>query len=176
MRTRSALSLFRASPKLLLPMRRRDAFTLIEICLAVVIALLIVFVAVPSVSGLFREQKLKRTYEAFDDFVRQAQMRSVTERRTFLILWGEAGLTLEPEEPTEEDITAEVQQFAFTDDASFVIERPIALQKKAPQEWTFWRSGTCEPAIVSYKGDAGSWVVKYEPLTARGTFLEQTIK
>ena len=40
-------------------------------------------------------------------------------------------------------------------------------------EWPFWRSGTCEAVVASYRGPAGSWVVKYDPLTVRGTVLEE---
>jgi Tfp pilus assembly protein FimT len=157
-------------------MRRTSGFTLIEICLAVAIGLLIVTMMVPSVSGLFAEQKLKRSFEDFDKFVRTAQLKSVTERRDYVMLFEEDGISLEPANPTEEDATAEMDHFALADGADIALERPVALQKNPPMEWSFWKSGTCEPAVVSYKGEAGTWVVKYEPLTARGTFLEQQTK
>ena len=157
-------------------MRRTSGFTLIEICLAVAIGLLIVTMMVPSVSGLFAEQKLKRSFEDFDKFVRTAQLKSVTERRDYVMLFEEDGISLEPANPTEEDATAEMDHFALADGADIALERPVALQKNPPMEWSFWKSGTCEPAVVSYKGEAGTWVVKYEPLTARGTFLEQQVK
>lgn len=157
-------------------MRRPSGFTLIEICLAVAIGLLIVTMMVPSVSGLFAEQKLTRSFEDFDRFVRSAQLKSVSERRDYVMLFEEDGISLEPANPTEEDATEEMDHFALAEGADIVLERPVALQKNPPMEWAFWKSGTCEPAVVSYKGEAGRWVVKYEPLTARGTFLEQQTK
>ena len=69
-----------------------------------------------------------------------------------------------------------MDHFALAEGADIVLERPVALQNNPPMEWAFWKSGTCEPAVVSYKGEAGRWVVKDEPLTARGTFLEQQTK
>jgi hypothetical protein len=44
---------------------------------------------------------------------------------------------------------------------------PAALSARHPAEWIFWPSGTCEPAIVQFKGYAGSWTANYLPLTAR---------
>jgi hypothetical protein len=42
---------------------------------------------------------------------------------------------------------------------------------KPPAEWTFWPNGVCEPVVVSYKGPAGRWQARFDPLTAHGTFL-----
>ncbi len=152
-------------------MRRISGFTLIEICLAVAIGLLIVTMMVPSVGGLFAEQKLKRSFEEFDRFVRSAQLKSVSERRDYVMLFADDGISLEPANPTEE-----MEHFTLPDSADIVLDRPVALQKNPSMEWFFWKSGTCEPVVVSYKGEAGRWVVKYEPLTARGIFLEQQVK
>ena len=154
------------------PMRREEGFTLLEICLAVAIGLLLLGLAVPSMAGLFAEQKLKRTFDDFDAFVRRAQMRSVAERRGFVMVWEPGAITLEPLEPTEEDASAEVDQFVIPEGGEFALQRPAALIKDPPMEWPFWRSGVCEPVIVSYRSDAGTWMVQYDPLTVRGTFLE----
>ena len=155
-------------------MRRHDGFTLLEICLVIVIGLMLLTLAVPGFESLFAEQKLKKTFEDFDEFVHLAQKRSVTERRTFVMVWHEGGITLEPEEPTDADKEAETVQFAIEDGSELTIERPAALEKEPPMEWPFWRSGTCEPVVVSYKGEAGTWTAQYDPLTVRGTFLEKS--
>jgi type II secretory pathway pseudopilin PulG len=157
-------------------MRRCSGFTLIEICLAVLIGLLLVTLMVPSVAGLFAEQKLKSSFEEFDKFVRTAQMRSVSERRDYVMVFEEDGITLEPADPTEEDAANETERFIVPENADITLERPVALQKNPPMEWPFWRSGTCEPVVVSYAGDAGTWVMKYDPLTVRATTLEQLVK
>lgn len=157
-------------------MRRCSGFTLIEICLAVLIALLLITLMVPSMAGLFAEQKLKSSFEEFDKFVRTAQMRSVSERRDYVMVFEEDGITLEPADLTEEDAENEMERFTVPENADITLDRPVALQKNPPMEWPFWRSGTCEPAVVSYTGEAGKWVMKYDPLTVRATVLEQEVK
>ena len=154
-------------------MPSRSGFTLIELCLAVVIGLLIVTMLIPSVSGLFVEQKLQRTFEEFDTFVRNAQMKSITERRDFVLVFEEGGVSLEPDEPVEEEVGAEFPHLAMPEGADIVLARPVALQKTPLMEWHFWKSGVCEPAIVSYTGPLGTWTVQYDPLSARGTVIEQ---
>ena len=154
-------------------MSRRGGFTLLEICLAVMIALMLVAIAVPSIQDLFAEQRLKKSFERFDEFVRKIHFRAVNERRAFAMIWDGAGILVQPDEPTEEGSEQEAERFEFTD-GPIALERPVALVKNPPVEWLFWRSGTCEPAVLHYKGDAGTWPVRYDPLTVRGTFLDQS--
>ncbi len=154
-------------------MRARDGFTLLEICLAIVIALLLLGLALPLIGGINSESKLNATLERFDDFARQAQLLSVSERRAFVMVWDEAGISIEPESPLAEDRDKDWPRLDFEKDEVLNIERTAALEEKPPMEWPFWRSGTCEPIVATYSGPAGSWVVKYDPLTVRPTVLEQ---
>ena len=163
-------------------MSRRDGFTLLEILLAVSIALIFLTMAVPTVQGLFADRRLKKTYEDFDDFVRRAQARAVEERRAFVLIWDEGGITVQPDSPTEEDSVGDGDYFTFTD-GIFSLERPSATQlnkrfnieQKLPVEWLFWRSGTCEPVVVHFEGEAGTWTARYDPLTVRAAY-ESEIK
>ena len=158
-------------------MSRRDGFTLLEILLAVVIALIFLTMAIPSVEGLFAEQRLKKSFEEFDDFVRRAQTRAVEERRAFVLIWDEGGITVQPDSPTEEDSVGEGDYLTFADGV-FSLERPAAEQLhkrfniggKLPVEWLFWRSGTCEPVVIHFEGDSGKWSARYDPLTVRAAF------
>ena len=156
-------------------MSRRDGFTLFEICLVIVIVLLISTIALPSVRNLFEEQRLDKTFEQFDDFVRRVQMRAVKERRAMVMIWDGEGITVQPDEPTAEDSAGEADYFPFGD-GTFALERPAALEKKPAVEWLFWRSGTCEPAIIHFEGGPGSWTVQYDPLTVHGAFLDREVK
>ena len=94
-------------------MSRRDGFTLLEICLVIMIVLVLFGLAIPSVNGLFAEQRLKKTFEQFDDFVRRTQMRAVKERRGMVMIWDGEGITVQPDEPTEEDTAGAGDYFAF---------------------------------------------------------------
>ena len=59
---------------------------------------------------------------------------------------------------------------------AFKLHRPAALLRPAPDVWTFWPNGTCEPAEIAFDGAAGTWLVNYDPLTARATFLKSEVK
>jgi len=147
--------------------QRIRAFTLIEIALSIFILLLILVLAVPSLSGVIANRRLKQSLDNFNQLVRQAQERSVTERRAYLIVLGKNSILLRPEvfgEGEEEKPTAVLG----VSKGSWVrVSLPAALTGKPPAEWIFWPSGTCEPAIVQFRGPAGAWTANYSPLTAQ---------
>lgn len=155
---------------------REQGFTLFEICLAIMIGLLIVSLSVPSIRGVVAEQNLKASFEKFDEFVRKAQQRAVSERRTYVLVWEEQGVSLRPLEPKEEERGAEGERLSLNEGETLFIERPAAMVKKPEAQWAFWRSGLCEPVIIAYDGPEGTWKVEYNALTGRGTFLEQDFK
>lgn len=157
-------------------MSRSHGFTLLEILLALCIGLLLITIAIPSVSGMLREQKLKQSFEEFDEFVRQAQTRSVTERRTYAMVWDETGIDLRVADTTRDESEPEKTRFSFEEGAEWALDRPAALVKKPVWEWPFWRSGTCEPVVVHYRGSAGTWSVEYSGLTAQGRFIAMEVK
>ena len=148
-------------------MQRFRAFTLIEIALRIFILLLILVLAVPSLSGVVANRRLKQSLDSFNQLVRQAQERSVTERRAYLIVWGKNSAQLRPEvfaEGEEEKPTAVLR----LGKGSWIrISLPAALLGKPPAEWIFWPSGTCEPATVQFRGPVGGWTANYSPLTAQ---------
>ncbi len=158
------------------PMSRPQGFTLLEIMLAIVIGLLLMGVAVPSVIGLMREQRLKETYEQFDDFARAAQTEAVKKGKTMVMIWDEASISLVPLDPEARDEGAEPRSFPFPDGATMTLSRPAALVKKPVPEWPFWRTGACEPAIVNLEGPGGTWTAEYNGLTARGRITDMHAK
>lgn len=151
-------------------MRTPRGFTLLEICLAISVALLLVLAAVPSVQGLMDEQRMRRTFDAFDSLVRDAQSRSVTERRAYVIAWDKSGVALTPLEPKDKDEAKGVARVDFGEKQKLDIAFPAALVKSPLKAWTFWPTGTCEPAIVSSSDASGKWSASYDPLTARANF------
>lgn len=157
-------------------MNRREAgFTLLEICLAVCIALMIVLIAVPSVRGAMKEQQLHATFEAFDKLVHKAQARSIDERRTYALVWEKEGVQLVPMESKDGEAAGPQETLPMGDEVKYAIERPAAMGKEPDPIWTFWRSGVCEPAIIRYKGPSGSWMAKYDALTAHGTMIQEDV-
>ena len=78
-------------------MQRARGFTLIEIALAIFILMLLLMLAVPSFTGVIANRRLKESLDGFNNLVRQAQERSVTERRPYLIVWGKNNVVVRPE-------------------------------------------------------------------------------
>jgi type II secretory pathway pseudopilin PulG len=147
--------------------QRVRAFTLIEIALAIFILLLLLVLAVPSFSGVIANRRLKQSLDEFNNLVRQAQERSVVERRPYLIAWGKNNVEVRPEVFAEDEEATAKGEFRISRGSTLKLSLPVALAEKYPAEWIFWPSGTCEPATVRFQGPAGSWTANYSPLTAR---------
>jgi type II secretory pathway pseudopilin PulG len=147
--------------------QRLRAFTLIEIALSIFILMLLLLLAVPSLSGVVANRRLKQSLDSFNQLVRQAQERSVTERRAYLIVWGKSSVVLKPEIFTKDEEEKATSVLRLPKGSWIKISLPAALIGKPPAEWIFWPSGTCEPARVQFRGPAGTWTADYSPLTAQ---------
>ena len=148
-------------------MQRLRAFTLIEIALSIFILMLLLMLAVPSLSGVIANRRLKQSLDSFNQLVRQAQERSVTERRAYLIVWGKSSVVLKPEIFTKDEEEKATAVLRLPKGSWIKVSLPAALTGKPPAEWIFWPSGTCEPARVQFRGPAGTWTADYSPLTAQ---------
>ena len=148
-------------------MQRFRAFTLIEIALAIFILMLLLMLAVPSLSGVFASRRLKQSLDGFNNLVHQAQERSVTERRPYLIVWTKGGVVMRPEVFGEDEEAKPTAEFRLSKGTMLKLALPAALTADHPWEWIFWPSGNCEPATVQFRGPAGLWTATYSPLTAQ---------
>ena len=137
---------------------------------------MIIALSVPSIAGLLAEQRLKRSFERFDALASTARVRSVTEQRAQVLVWDKKGISLVTMEREEKSALAESgERLNFEGKETYQLKRTAALLKNPPSEWVFWRNGTCEPVQIAFQGAAGSWLVNYDPLTARGTFLRSDV-
>jgi prepilin-type N-terminal cleavage/methylation domain-containing protein len=169
----------RTQPNML---RVRAGFTLIELMLAISIAIIILLMAMPSLSGIASERRLRESFERFDALARKAQLKAVSEQRPWVMVWQPEAILLQPHEPTPEERLSGGEglneTFPITEDEKWTVQRPASLlpAPETPQEWTFWRSGTCEPVLVTYEGLEGWWTAQYHPLTGRGDVIQQELK
>ena len=147
-------------------MQRFRAFTLIEVVLVISILMLLLMLAVPSFSGVVASRRLKQSLDGFNDLVRQAHERSMTERRPYIIVWGKNSVLLRPETFAEDEEAKPASEFRLSRGTLLRLSLPAALAEQHPAEWIFWPSGNCEPATVQFSGPAGFWAVNYSPLTA----------
>jgi type II secretory pathway pseudopilin PulG len=152
--------------------QRFRAFTLIEIALSIFILMLLLMLAVPSLTGVVSSNRLKQSLDGFNNLVRQAHERSVIERRPYLIVWGKNSVLLRPEVFAEGEEDKPAAVFRLNKGTLLRLSLPSALVGKHPAEWIFWPSGNCEPATVQFKGPAGLWTANYSPLTAQAEVTE----
>ena len=156
--------------------RNRQAFTLIEIAIAVFIMLLMLMIAVPSMRGVAADRRLRRSLDDLNNLVRTAQERSVADRRVYLIAWEKDHLILRPEARARGEDSAPTAKLLLRRGDALELQLPAALTENPPAEWAFWPTGTCEPAVVTYKGNDGSWIATYSPLTARAELSSYVAK
>ncbi len=149
-------------------MQRCRAFTLVEIIIAVAILVVILLLAVPSLTGVLADRRLRSSLDGFNNLVREAQERSVREHRAYLIVWGEDTVFVQPEMFGKDEDKKAAATFALDRGTTLTLTLPAALTKKPAGEWIFWPTGTCEPAVVEFKGGAGTWTENFSPLTAHG--------
>ncbi len=171
-------------------------FTMLELCLAVAIGLMLLGLAVPSVKGVFSDQKRQASLERFDDLAHQAQRLSVEQRRGYRLVWEKDAIVLVGDSAApalraveqgggallgagsqeREGGTDEVGRVPIGRGEEYRLERPVALAEQPAKEWVFWRGGICEPVVVSYEGPSGRWRVRYDALTGRGAVLGEDSK
>jgi type II secretory pathway pseudopilin PulG len=146
--------------------RQGAGFTLIEIVIAVFILLLILGLAIPSLSGVLADKRLHRSLDRFNDLVRQAHERSLAERRPYLIVLDENAASLQPAAFLKTEEHKPIDSMLLARGETWRMELPAALTKKTRPEWIFWESGVCEPARISFAGGDGKWTAEYSPLSA----------
>jgi type II secretory pathway pseudopilin PulG len=148
-------------------MRRWQAFTLIEMIIALAIAMVILLLAMPSVSGVLADRRLRRSLDGFTKLVHQAQEHSYAEHRNYLIAWNGGALEAFPEVFRKDEEPAPVARLAFKKGEALTMKFPAALIKEPPPEWIFWASGTSEPALIQFTSRDGTWTADYSGLSSR---------
>lgn len=152
----------------------RAGFTLLELCLALLIGALVIMMAIPSVSGLIAEQRLKRSFDRFDQLVATAVSRSTAEQRAYALTLEDHRVQLVPLEDKAHPGTED--GLDLSDDEKIEFQFPAALARHPAAKWVFWNNGLCEPAVVSFQSSTGTWQVRYDPLTAHGQFLNSSVR
>ena len=157
-------------------MRRSQGFTLVEIIVAVSILLVVLLMAIPSLSGVIADRKLRASLDEFNKLVRKAQEHSVNEHRPYLIVWGNKGIFVQPEAFTKDEDQKPVANFVLEEGAAITLTLPAALTPKPAGEWIFWPTGTCEPATIKFEGRPGTWTTNYSALTGHGELANYVAK
>jgi prepilin-type N-terminal cleavage/methylation domain-containing protein len=157
-------------------MRDRNGFTLLELAIAIVIALVVLSVAVPSVNGVLADRRLRRSLDGLTALVRQAQERSVVEHRSYIILMRDKKFALRAEGVSKGEGSGPIATIPWKRGESYRLWFPAAMEENPPAAWIFWSTGTCEPAVVSYQGPDGIWMAKFSTLTARPEIVQYVVR
>lgn len=152
------------------PTSRAKAFTLVEIIVVVFIIMLILLLAVPSIRGAFRQRALDESFVRFDDVVREAQKRSVTEGKIYQIIFEKDLVSLKAAEEK-----SPVKQVEY-DSKDAVVELRLPFAIEPGNTWTFWPTGNCEPAEIAFEGEPGTWWAVYDAMTTMGEIVESKTK
>lgn len=153
--------------------RSPRGFTLLEICVVMGIAVLLMGLAVPSLTGQMSRRRLQESFDRLNTLVSQARELSMKESKPYLLAWDNRGSVrlypadLNNEARRKQGPTASLLPERGSD-GKYALFRPSALASGQPSaEWTFWPSGTCEPVIVKYEGSGGYWEAAYNALSGR---------
>ena len=144
--------------------------------MAVFILILVLMLGVPSLNGVLADRRLRRSLDEMNRFVRMAQDRAVTERQTYLISWQKDHIILTPEAALKDEDAEPTATLQLRKGDAYVLNLPAALTEDPPADWAFWPSGTCEPAVITYKGPDGTWTANYSALTARADLASYAAK
>lgn len=131
---------------------RRAAFTLIELIMAMTITILVIGVAVLSISGVRDEDKLRRAAAVIETTARQNLLQALNTQQTVRM-----------------DLS--VGAFGAGDEFGGMLQvrryGEAAFRKpKRGEAWEFSPSGICEPIEVRISGPAGQIEIGFDPLTA----------
>jgi Tfp pilus assembly protein FimT len=149
---------------------------LIELVIAIAIVMLMLLIAVPSITGVMADRRLRRSLDSFNGLVHQAQERSLAEHRPYLLVLAKDRVELRPEVLLKEDDPKPVAEFQIGRNEALKLSLPAALIKNPPPEWIFWPTGTCEPAVVQFTGREGTWTANYAALSARAQLTKYVVR
>ncbi len=153
----------------------RSGFTLLEIMLAITIGVLIMALAVPSVSGLMAEQRARRSFDAFEDLVQKARMRAIGTRAPSRLLLEKDQIVLESSAPATGEAAEPALSVPISKEEQYRFQFPAALEPEPTAVWTFWPTGGCEPAVVSYAGPEAKWTATYDALTTQADYATEAL-
>ncbi|MEI8234234.1 MAG: prepilin-type N-terminal cleavage/methylation domain-containing protein [Verrucomicrobiota bacterium] len=152
-------------------------FTLVEVCLALAIALVMMAAALPGVTAALGRREAPEAFNALDAMAREAHARSVAEGRDYVIVWDRAGIVrMRPESPVNRAEAEGLRQWKIASGATLALHLPAALTPNGmPPDaiWTFWADGFCEPAEIRFQGSAGKWTASYDPLTVQAEVRDE---
>lgn len=131
---------------------RAAGFTLLEIIVAMSLTVLIIGIAIPNVSGVIAEDKLRRAAAVIETTARQNMLQALNSQQTVRMELAAGAFG------TSDEFAGMLWVRRFGESAF--------RKAKRGEVWEFSPSGICEPIEVRISGPAGQIEMGFDPLTA----------
>jgi len=138
----------------------KEGFTLLEVCVALAVATLVLGVAVLGLGGVAGEQALKQASHLVEAFVQDARSTAIREGRECVMVLTNEGIRTEGPAPLEVSFA----RFGLTLDLRRSGEVEFRSPKKG-ETWSVRPRGVCEPLELRLRGERGYTEILFEPLT-----------
>ncbi len=123
----------------------QGGFTLLEVCLAMAVLMLILGISVLGISGVQAEASLKKMASKAETLARDSLLQAVMEQRSVQVDLG-----------------------AFAVGGRLQVKRYGDTRFRDPKRgevWEFSRTGVCEPLEVKVTNEVGTFELGFDPLT-----------
>jgi type II secretory pathway pseudopilin PulG len=131
---------------------RAAGFTLLEIIVAMSLLILVIGIAVMSISGVHDEDRLRRAAAVIETSARQYLLQALKTQQTVRIELSAGAFSVD-------------QEFGGMLQVRRVGENVFRAPKRG-EGWEFSPTGICEPIEVRLSGSAGVIEIAFDPLTA----------
>jgi prepilin-type N-terminal cleavage/methylation domain-containing protein len=160
----------------------RAGFTLLEICICLCIAAILIGAAVPSVDGWLKEQKIRNPARYLSLLARTARLAAIEHQRPYQIDLQGDRFWMEPASPptlTTTDSSSPQPLIPANDevlptpylvqDSTVILIQPWNEDRMRPPGtslWTFSPNGLCDPIAVKFIQGSTELELDFDPLTA----------
>ncbi|MEO6055075.1 MAG: prepilin-type N-terminal cleavage/methylation domain-containing protein [Chthoniobacterales bacterium] len=144
------------------------AFTLLEICLVIVVLSVIAGLALPLMHGLIAQERIGGITNDYRDLALQARRLAVEEGIPYAIYFNDKTLTLAPWYGTEKRAGKPIDEMRIPPDMDISL-RNISTgrwQVPAGQAWIFQTGGICDYLEIRTKAGSCRSELAFNPLTA----------
>lgn len=169
--------------------REGRGFTLLELCLALLMVGVMIGVAVPFVSGAFREAPFQDAMTELETAARTARYRAMKEGRPYSISFSGHSFTLGPSGmplPDEEEEAGsgeaagevEVQKTTLPDGMALLVQRwgQEKFFRAEEEVWLFYPRGLCEPIRIRLEMEGNYCEASFHPLSAEMEAIHYEIR
>jgi type II secretory pathway pseudopilin PulG len=143
-------------------------FTLLELCIVLVVVTLLFAVGMPYTARLMREDEFEQPIRELQDFAKEARIRAMTEGRPYEVWLLNDRYVLRVWQK-ENGFGDEVRSYALPPGITYAIKRDSEedFSPETEARWAFMPNGLCEPLTFLFQKGKDWNKFRVDPLTAR---------